>query len=55
MGMDSCSLVNIFSKPEMLTGIHRVAKSHWIQIVTFGKEVVYLRHKGYFDKYPEPV
>jgi len=39
----------------MLTGIHRVAKSHWIQIVTIGKEVVSLRHKGYFGKYPEPV
>jgi len=53
--MDSCSSVNIFSNPEMLTGIHRVAKSHWIQIVTIGKEVVSLRHKGYFGKYPEPV
>jgi len=31
----------------MLTGIHRVVKLHWIQIVTVGKGVVYLRHKGY--------
>jgi len=53
--MDSCSSVNILSNPEMLTGIHRVAKSNWIQIVTVGKEAVYLRHEGYFAKYLEPV
>ncbi len=55
IGMDSCSSVNIFSNHEMLTGIYRVPKSHWIQIVTVGKEVVYLKHKGYFGKYPELV
>ena len=53
--MDSCSPVNIFSNHEMRTGIYRLPKSHWIQIVTVGKEVVYLKHKGYFGKYPEPV
>ena len=55
LAMDSASSVNIVSQKSLLHGIYKLKKEEWIPIVTVGKEMVYLKYKGYLGDYPEPV
>eukprot|EP00957_Ditylum_brightwellii_P016803 1265056-Ditylum_brightwellii.AAC.1 len=52
--MDSASSINIISQKLLLHGIFKLNKDQWIPIITVGKEIVYLKYKGYLGDYPEP-